>query len=374
MKKRRFLIRVGAAVVAGVILAGSIYAGFATSAHIGKGATRRALRANDAEVQGEYAPTSAKAMCTLNAETGEVLYEKNADQQLPMASTTKIVTTIAALENCDDIDTPVEIDPRAVGIEGTSIYLQKGEKLTVRELLLGVMLRSGNDASSAVAWAVCPKGDFMEKMNEVAKRAGATQSNFMNPHGLDQEGHYTTARDLALVTAYAMKNPTFAEIVATKEARIAGKDYPRVVRNKNRLLHSMENCVGVKTGFTKKAGRCYVGALTFKFDDEKAQWWQEKRGPITVVCCVLNCGPMFEEAADLMERGIDDILLSCESINSLRLAELPADETSSNLSPMGESASTEQPQPTYQPELIKATPLNLTDDQSDQTTETSTLS
>jgi D-alanyl-D-alanine carboxypeptidase (penicillin-binding protein 5/6) len=236
-------------------------------------------------------------MCTVEASTGRVLYEKDADLKLPMASTTKIITAITVLENCDDIDRTIEIDPRAVGIEGTSIYLQKGEKLTVRELLLGLMLRSGNDASAALAFYICPPAQntpktelfnaFSEKMLETAQKAGAVNSSFKNPHGLDREGHYTTARDLALISAYALKNPVFAEIVSAKQAKISGVEYPRVLHNKNRLLQSMDSCVGVKTGFTKKAGRCYVGAL--------------RQNNMTVVCAVLNCGPMFEEAAALME-------------------------------------------------------------------------
>lgn len=169
--------------------------------------------------------------------------------------------------------------------------------MTLRELLYGMMLRSGNDAATALALAISPTvPEFANLMNETAKRAGAQNSNFKNPHGLDAEGHYTTARDLALITAYAMKNPTFAEIVATKEIKISGKDYPRIVRNKNRLLQSCPDCVGVKTGFTKKAGRCYVGA----FNDNG----------MTVICVVLNCGPMFEEAATLMEMADEEFTMT----------------------------------------------------------------
>jgi D-alanyl-D-alanine carboxypeptidase (penicillin-binding protein 5/6) len=238
--------------------------------------------------------TTARGMCTLDG-TGRVLFAKNENKQLPMASTTKIVTALTVLENCTDLDTPFEVDKRAIGIEGTSIYLKRGEKLTVRELLYGMMLRSGNDAATALALHISPTVDeFANLMNAAAIKSGANNSNFKNPHGLDEEGHYTTAKDLSLITARAMKNPTFCEIVATKEKRISGAEYPRVVRNKNRLLNGMANCVGVKTGFTKKAGRCYVGAI--------------RENDTTIICTVLNCGPMFEEAAELMENGMDIIL------------------------------------------------------------------
>ena len=243
---------------------------------------------------GAEAHTSARAMCTIEANSGRVLYQKNADAQIPMASTTKIVTAITAIELANqqglDLDAKITIDDRAIGIEGTSIYLQKGEELSIRELLYGLMLRSGNDASMALALALCKTNEeFCEKMQEVSQRVGAINSNYKNPHGLDEEGHYTTARDLALITAYAMKNPIFAEIAKTKEVRIDGKEYPRVLQNKNRLLRQLDGCVGVKTGFTKKAGRCFVGARDFN--------------GMTVVCVVLNCGPMFEESAEIMQQA-----------------------------------------------------------------------
>jgi D-alanyl-D-alanine carboxypeptidase (penicillin-binding protein 5/6) len=286
-KNNKLFLRVSAFIIAVIFIIGAVAAGVVTSKY---------CRAS-ADTNNETVSTSALGMCTMEASTGRVLYEKNADLTLPMASTTKIVTAITVLENCDDIEQVIEIDPRAVGIEGTSIYLQKGEKLSVRELLLGLMLRSGNDASAALAFYICPPAQntpkaelfnaFSEKMLETAQKAGATNSSFKNPHGLDQEGHYTTARDLALISAYALKNPIFADIVSTKEAKISGVEYPRILRNKNRLLQSTDTCVGVKTGFTKKAGRCYVGA--------------SRQNNMTVVCAVLNCGPMFEEAAALME-------------------------------------------------------------------------
>lgn len=245
-------------------------------------------------VSATGAYSSAKAMCTIDINSGRILYTKNADAQIPMASTTKIVTAITTIELAQEqgicLDEKIVINDKAIGIEGTSIYLQKGEQLSIRELLYGLMLRSGNDASMALALAVCKTNEeFCAKMQEVSQRVGAINSNYKNPHGLDEEGHYTTAYDLALITAYAMKNPVFAEIVKTKEIRIDGKEYPRILQNKNRLLRQLDGCVGVKTGFTKKAGRCFVGARDYN--------------GMTVVCVVLNCGPMFEESADIMKQA-----------------------------------------------------------------------
>ena len=247
--------------------------------------------------KGAHPATTARAMCTLDMATGRVFYEHNADAKLPMASTTKIVTAITTIDTFEEtgrnLDEKFKIDDRAVGIEGTSIYLQKGEQLSARELLLGLMLRSGNDAASALALAISPSiAEFAEEMNKIAEIAGAQNSSFKNPHGLDAEGHFTTARDLAKITAYAMKNPTFAQIVGTRDARIDGAEYPRVLHNKNRLLETLDGCCGVKTGFTKKAGRCYVGA-------------READGA-TAICVVLNCGPMFEEAEEFMTAASEE--------------------------------------------------------------------
>ena len=279
MKKK--LLRISALLIALVVLIGFLYA-----AIISPRVTAKALQHASA-----HPTTSARAMCTMDLETGRIFYEHNADAALPLASTTKIVTAIAVIENFAEqgrsLDEKFKINDKAIGIEGTSIYLKKGEELTARELLLGLMLRSGNDAASALALATKPTiAEFATLMNQIATRAGAKNSQFKNPHGLDEEGHYTTARDLAKITVYAMKNPTFAEIVKTQTAKIDGMEYQRVLHNKNRLLKSLGGCVGVKTGFTKKAGRCYVAA-------------RESQGQ-TTICVVLNCGPMFEEAAALM--------------------------------------------------------------------------
>ena len=232
--------------------------------------------------------TSARAMCTMDVATGRVLFAHNAEQTMGMASTTKVVTALTVLENCADIDTKIQVADEAVGVEGSSIYLQKGEQLTVRELLYGLMLRSGNDAAVALALAVAPSvAEFAELMNQTAAKYGAKHTHFVNPHGLDDPDHYTTAYDLALLSAVALRNPTFVEICSAKEKRIDGVDAPRLLINKNKLLKSLDGCIGVKTGYTKKTGRSFVGAR--EVDGQK------------IVCVVLNCGPMFPETAQLLK-------------------------------------------------------------------------
>jgi len=237
--------------------------------------------------------SSAKSAFLMEALTGRVLYSKNAEQALPMASTTKIVTAITVLDNYDDLDTPIKINSKAVGVSGTSIYLQQNEELTVRELLYGLMLRSGNDASVALAYEVGGSVEnFCEMMNTLAKKVGAENSNFVNPHGLDADGHYTTAHDLAVITAYALENKDFAEIVSTKTKTICkDKENSRYLLNKNKLLANLDGCIGVKTGFTDDAGRCLVSAC--------------ERDGLRLVSVVFNCGPMFEESSAMFERSYE---------------------------------------------------------------------
>lgn len=221
-----------------------------------------------------------------------------------MASTTKIFTALTVLENCENLEEIVQVDDRAVGIEGTSIYLRKGETLTVKELLLGMMLPSGNDAAAALAYYI--GGDipsFCDLMQKTAVKAGAKSSCFKNPHGLDASGHYTTAYDLALVAAKALENPVFYEISTTKSAVISGNNEVkcRYLKNKNKLLKTFEGCNGVKTGFTDAAGRCFVSSA--------------KQEGMTVVTSVLNCPDMFEECARLMTKAYNTYSL-CEIVNT----------------------------------------------------------
>ncbi len=238
-----------------------------------------------------------EAMATMEVSTGRVFYSKNANKRLPMASTTKILTAIAAIENVKDLDKKHKTPKEAVGVEGSSIYLRANEELSIRELLFGLMLRSGNDA--AVAIAILTSGsqvEFVNLMNSYCEKLGLENSHFVNPHGLHDEEHYTCAFDLAKIASYALKNETFSEIVKTKETTIANqndsKNKCRFLKNKNKLLKLVDGADGVKTGYTKKAGKCFVGSAT-------------KNG-MHVVCVVLNAHSMFDEAGALLNKAFDE--------------------------------------------------------------------
>ena len=201
---------------------------------------------------------SAENAILLDAQTGRVLYEKSADERALIASTTKIMTALVVCEQCNVLDR-MRIPREAVGIEGSSMYLQEGEVLTIQELLYGLMLHSGNDA--AVALAIYCGGTvegFAALMNDKAHRLGMNSTHFENPNGLDSPGHYSTARDMAILAAYAMENPIFAQTVSTKTVTIGN----RSLRNHNKLLWRVDGADGVKTGFTKAAGRILVSSAT----------------------------------------------------------------------------------------------------------------
>lgn len=247
------------------------------------------VRAQNVEI---LAP--AKAMVVLEGFSGDILYSYNCDKRLPMASTTKIVTAIVAIENCNDLDTKFTVSDRSIGIEGTSIYLKQGEKLSMRELLYGLILASGNDCAVAIAEYFGSEEKFVGMMNGLVSKLGLTNTNFENPHGLDSDNHYTTAYDLASITAYALKNDTFRDIVSTKKMVIEPTDIyqARYLKHKNRLLFENDNCIGVKTGFTDNAGRCLVNA-------------HEENG-MQIISVVLNCQPMFEECDRLTKLAISN--------------------------------------------------------------------
>ncbi len=236
---------------------------------------------------------SAKSAVLLDASSGRVLYESNADQPLPMASTTKIMTALVALEMAET-DTVIEIANEAIGVEGSSIYLQKGERLTLLELLYALLLQSANDAAVAIAIGVggsVPR--FAELMNQKAAELGLQNTHFENPNGLDAEGHRTTARELAVITAYALKNPTFAEIASTYKKKISGPDGgTRVVVNHNKLLRTYDGCIGVKTGFTKKSGRCLVSAA--------------ERESLTLVAVTLSAPDDWRDHSALLDFGFEN--------------------------------------------------------------------
>ncbi len=203
--------------------------------------------------QAELA-VSAKAAILMHADSGRVLYEKNADEHMLIASTTKIMTAIVVLEHCE-LDDLVEVDSRSAGIEGSSMYLKAGESYTVEDLLYGLLLVSGNDAASALALHVADSmEEFAELMNAKAAELGMTESSFKNAHGLDEEGHYSTARDMAKLAAYCMGNEDFARIAGTVSHTVG----EQTLVNHNRLLREYDGCLGLKTGYTMAAGRTLV--------------------------------------------------------------------------------------------------------------------
>lgn len=256
--------------------------------------------------------TSAKGACTIEISTGRILYEKNADAKMPMASTTKIMTAIVAIEN-GDLDEVITIPEEGSGIEGSSLYLKPGEQFTLRDLLYGMMLQSGNDAAVNIAIHIGGSVEgFSAMMNEKAKQIGAVNSNFTNPHGLNDKNHYTTARDLAMITAYAMKDPTFAEIVGTQyyEMIPIGAGDKRTVKNKNKLLWNFADATGVKTGYTSDAGKCYVGSAN--------------RNGMHIVTVVLSCPDMWKDAQALLEDAFSeyrmyDVILRGEIMGSVEV-------------------------------------------------------
>ena len=197
--------------------------------------------------------TSATAAILMDADTGEVLYEKNADRQMLIASTTKILTALVALESA-----PLQKEITVTNdhmVEGSSMYLKPGETVTVEGLLYGLLLCSGNDAALALADACCGSVEvFVAEMNRKAAEMGMENSSFANPNGLDAENHCSTARDMAILAAYAAKNPTFVRLCSTSQVSITG----RTMTNHNRLLREVEGCIGMKTGYTKAAGRTLV--------------------------------------------------------------------------------------------------------------------
>ena len=228
--------------------------------------------------------TSAASAVLIEQESGRVLYEQNPDEERLIASITKIMTAVVALERGEP---QMEYTVTAADMaEGSSMYLRPGDVLRLEELLYGLMLVSGNDAALAVAHCVCGGlEDFVALMNETAARLGMTHSHFANPNGLDAEGHYSSARDMALLAAYALENQDFRRIVSTASITIG----ERYLANHNKLLRLCEGCVGVKTGFTKAAGRTLVSAAS--------------REGMTLVCVTLNDGDDWNDHMNLIDYG-----------------------------------------------------------------------
>lgn len=241
---------------------------------------------------------SASAAILMEATSGRVLFEHNADQEMLIASTTKIMTALVAIELGDLADV-VTIPEEAQGIEGSSIYLRAGEQLLLKDLLYGLMLQSGNDAAMAIACHVA--GDvehFVALMNRKAWELGMEDTSFANPHGLNQENHYSTARDLARLGAAALRNTSLREIATTRQyvARpVAEGGQTRIINNKNRLLSQDPRAIGLKIGYTIRAGRCLVAAATLN--------------GIELVAVVLDAPNWYSDCTALFDFGFQGLTL-----------------------------------------------------------------
>lgn len=211
----------------------------------------------------EYTDISAKSAVVICAETGETVFSKNPYQQLPMASTTKIMTSVLALEYGAS-DEYIEVTDEMVSVEGSSIGLLPNDLISLKTLVKGMLLESGNDAANSTAYIVGGTiSDFVALMNYKAKEIGMKSTSFETPSGLDGENHYSTAFDMALLGSYAIKNPVFRQICSSKEQTVyyGNEPYRRVLSNSNKLLRLYDGAFGIKTGFTKKSGRCLVSAV-----------------------------------------------------------------------------------------------------------------
>ncbi len=242
-------------------------------------------------IHAEELDISAQSAILIDAKSKRILYEHNPHIKLPMASTTKIMTALLALEK-GKLDDKIEINKSAVGVEGSSIYLKEGEIISLEDLLYGLMLRSGNDSAVAIAEYIGEgMENFVEQMNQRAREIGANNTNFMNPHGLHHDNHYTTSYDLALITSKALEYDKFKEIVSTKVWK-ANRQANNIFYNKNKTLWDYEGGDGVKTGYTTKSGRCLVTSAT--------------REGTQLIAVVLNDGNWFEDCYKLMDYGFNN--------------------------------------------------------------------
>ncbi len=252
----------------------------------------------------EMPQISAKAAIVISAETGDILFRKSADKRLAMASTTKIMTTILAIEH-GGLDEQFTVDAQAVKTEGSSMGLRENDKVTLRALCYGMMLPSGNDAANCTAVRVAGSVDgFVALMNEKAKQIGLENTHFVTPSGLDDntDEHYSTACDMAKLTRYAMKNKTFREICGAKSVKLSFGDppYERRLYNTNKLLNTCHGVIGVKTGFTDKAGRCLVSCCS--------------RGGTELICVTLGDRNDWQDHSTLYDRCFS--FVSRQSINA----------------------------------------------------------
>ncbi len=242
--------------------------------------------------------TSAKAAVLINADTGEIIYSQNSDEKLPMASTTKIMTALLLCET-GDMEKEITVTEEMVRVEGTSMGLLPKDKVTYHALLYGMLLASGNDAANVTAYALGGTVDgFVKLMNKKAQELGLTSTHFETPSGLDGEEHYTTASDLAFLAKYAMENELFAKAASSKSETLyyGNPPYRRTLTNHNKLLKTFDGAIGVKTGFTKKSGRCLVSCA--------------ERDGKRVIAVTLNDGNDWKDHTSLLNYGLDKIKIT----------------------------------------------------------------
>lgn len=234
----------------------------------------------------------AQSYIVIDAASGRIIGSRNPNMKLPIASTTKIMTTILAIENIDDYNKKIEVPASSTGIEGSSIYLKPKQKVSIIDLLYGTMLRSGNDAAQTLAEFAGRNydGGFIKMMNDRAKELGAYNSNFINPHGLNNENHYSTAYDLALISSHAMKNDLFKEISSAEKFK--ANSLNTFLFNKNKVVHQYEYGTGIKIGYTKAAGRCLVASA-------------EKDGT-EIIAVVLNDNNWFQDCYNIFDWAFEN--------------------------------------------------------------------
>jgi len=241
-------------------------------------------------VTGEDYAVGAKAAVVMEAQSGALLFAQDAHRQLPMASTTKIMTVLLTLEQ-PGLDEEFTVDPAAIRVEGSSMGLQERDTVTLRALAGGMLTASGNDAAGAAAVRIAgSKEEFVAMMNRRAQQLGMLETHFVTPSGLDAEGHYSTAYDMALLGRAALRNPDFARMAGEKRLSLTfgNPPYQRSLLNHNRLLSLYPDTVGIKTGFTKAAGRCLVSAA--------------RRDGVTLIVVTLNCGDDWNTHMALYQR------------------------------------------------------------------------
>lgn len=231
----------------------------------------------------EAVEVSAAAAVLMDADSGRLLYDKNGEKRMLIASTTKLMTALVALEQ-GGLQQEITVTGGHMA-EGSSMYLRPGEKLTLEMLLYGLLLSSGNDAALAVTECMGGAVPFVARMNEKAAELGMENTHFANPNGLDDEAHYSTAEDMAKLAAAAMDDPVLRRVASTRTARIGG----RTLTNHNKLLSRVEGCVGLKTGYTRAAGRTLVSCA--------------ERDGVRLVAVTLQDGDDWNDHASLYEQG-----------------------------------------------------------------------